>query len=297
MKILVTLAVLCALALTPDRSCGQNRELAIGSDPVFSPDGKKIMYIQYGAIMVMDIEGKNPTPITSRETGWSPSWSPDGKQIVFTRTDLKRSKKVPRSIWIINSDGTNLHQFIEPAIDDGSPPWFSKRNDSSPLWSPDGKRIVWTRGKRLWIAEVTGENAHALTNPPAKELEYAVDWSPDSKTIIYLKRDDYFLHGHNASFPLIWLIDSNGSNQRILNNGISACCARWSKQPGVLYYSTYDTLFSIKTDSLSKPESVLLFDVDDLVYDFNFSPDGRLVVFETRCADEDEKIFVRKFEK
>jgi hypothetical protein len=48
---------------------------------------------------------------------------------------------------------------------------------------------------------------------------------------------------------------------------------------------------------LGKPESILLFGAEDLAQTFDFSPDGRLIVFDTWEADKDEKIFLRKFDK
>ena len=60
-----------------------------------------------------------------------PQISPDGNYILYVRTEMDIMKDGrSSSIWILNADGSN-HQKLTS----------STRNESSPRWSPDGKRI------------------------------------------------------------------------------------------------------------------------------------------------------------
>ena len=60
-----------------------------------------------------------------------PQVSPDGNYIVYVRTEMDIMKDGrSSSLWIINTDGSN-HQKLTS----------SNNNESSPRWSPDGKRI------------------------------------------------------------------------------------------------------------------------------------------------------------
>ena len=60
-----------------------------------------------------------------------PQISPDGNKIIYVRTEMDILKDGRSSaIWIINSDGTD-HQKLTSNI----------FNESTPRWSPDGKRI------------------------------------------------------------------------------------------------------------------------------------------------------------
>lgn len=61
-----------------------------GSNPDWSPDGKKIAF-QSGPynnveVYVMNVDGTNPINLTNYRKGWdgNPVWSPDGKRIVFS---------------------------------------------------------------------------------------------------------------------------------------------------------------------------------------------------------------------
>jgi dipeptidyl aminopeptidase/acylaminoacyl peptidase len=68
---------------------GEIKRLSSGdsssSAPRWSPDGKKIAYINGGQIWVMDHDGDHKEQVTKISTGAAaPVWSPDGKWIAFT---------------------------------------------------------------------------------------------------------------------------------------------------------------------------------------------------------------------
>jgi hypothetical protein len=81
------------------------------------------------------------------------------------------------------------------------------------MWSPDGRWIVWTRGKQLWITDSTGTDARPLTSVAAKQFEYALAWAEDEQEVMYAASDggpDYELR----------VIRLDGSGQRRDPSGI-----------------------------------------------------------------------------
>ena len=70
-----------------------------------------------------------------------PAWSRDGSRIAFSyslvREDLDAALDLQRAIWIVDADGTDRQQLTQ--LTPGSS-W-----DDEPQWSPDGRRLVFTR--------------------------------------------------------------------------------------------------------------------------------------------------------
>ncbi len=111
------------------------------------------------------------------ESVGSPQISPDGKQIIFTRTWIDKLKDQYRSnLWIIDVDGVRVRELTTGA-----------RNDSSPEWSPDGKRIAFLSDRdgtnQLFVMWLDTREVAQLTH-----LERApnnIKWSPDGKYIAF----------------------------------------------------------------------------------------------------------------
>ena len=116
------------------------------SAPAYSSDGSRMAFVRSteasSVLAIRDlVSGEvtilEPTRKTS-STIWlsEPSWSPDDQQIIYhdVHRDDALDKNVDASIFIVNADGTGLHEL---AVLDGTPV-----GDAD--WSPDGSRIVFS---------------------------------------------------------------------------------------------------------------------------------------------------------
>ena len=106
------------------------------------------------------------------------SLSPDEKRFVADRIDQKTGTY---DLWLYDVSGANAARFT-----------FDPQHDISPVWSPDGNRIVWASAhdgiESLYqkAASMAGEATLLLKSDHTK---LPTDWSRDGRFIIYAEID------------------------------------------------------------------------------------------------------------
>lgn len=140
-------------------------DAAVESDLKFNFDGTQLAFVRgNGDLWTMHADGKDAQRVLASWDKPEYSWSPDGKWFVYAIFD----EDFNRDVWIRPADGT------------GEPYNVSRHpnNDSSPVWSPDGKLIAFTgRGRReemdihyVWLRELDAE-----TSTHDRALDAALD--------------------------------------------------------------------------------------------------------------------------
>jgi dipeptidyl aminopeptidase/acylaminoacyl peptidase len=110
--------------------------------------------------------------IATKRVG-DPQLSPDGRTVAFTvGTVNKAENKTLTQIYTIRIDGSNLKQITS-----------GDRSNSSPRWSPDGKRIAYTTGGQVWTMEPDGDDRKQITRISTGAGNPV--WSPDGKWIAF----------------------------------------------------------------------------------------------------------------
>ena len=192
--------------------------------PQFSPDGRKIAFLQFSAgenqkIWLMDADGDNVTQITTGPSvDWSPSWFPDNDTIAF----LSNEEGHPyQRMWSISVSTGRKKLLFDPGQDIGWPRlspdgkqvafnstksgtinvWivpveggaprqltFDSESTGWPCWSPDGRLLAIGRkrgpGGGIAIVPSTGGEITSLTDDPGRQN----DWSPDGDKIVFAAR-------------------------------------------------------------------------------------------------------------
>lgn len=121
---------------------GGRFKVAEGREPTYSPTGNRIAYTSYdgndGNIYTINVNGGSRFQVTE---GRAPSYSPDGKKIAYSASygpDSEFSTHASE-IFTINVDGSGNFQVTNNDV-----------NDSSPSYSPDGKRIAYVGYYGSW---------------------------------------------------------------------------------------------------------------------------------------------------
>lgn len=120
--------------------------------PAWSPDGKRVAFISNrdgtDQVYTVDIDGNNITKLTSIVGDVrQPIWSPDGNKIAFysgfnwPEPNFATYKYVSNSIYVMNSDGTNLVNITASQSD------LADSVHIQHMWSPDSKKLVFVSMK------------------------------------------------------------------------------------------------------------------------------------------------------
>ena len=141
-------------------------------DLSWSPDGTRIAFVADHSfeasivswVAVVDVATGRVHYLTrGRYEDTSVDWSPRGDWIVFER--LHPNVDARDVVYLVRPDGTHVHRLR------------NSRSDSGPSWSPDGRRLVFTRRVHgqyeLYTARPDGSDLRRLTRNLADESEPA----------------------------------------------------------------------------------------------------------------------------
>jgi TolB protein len=125
----------------------------IGEFARYSPDGKKIAYGDRtdGQIHIMNADGTHNHALTNFGNNDYPDWSPSGTKIGWTSNATGSNQ-----IWMMKPDGTHDHA-VTTFGNDGF----------SPVFSPDGKSMLYNCGGAVCIANVNGTGGTFLIASPS----------------------------------------------------------------------------------------------------------------------------------
>ena len=158
----------------------------------FSPDGARMIFSQYGdrvsdatglessnpmdsSVEIMSVDRTNQRTLFHREgvSAFSAVWSPAGDAIALSVGRYFRPAGLPPAqIGVIDPNGSHLRLVVDDEV-----------NNGFPSWSPDGKRLVFKGGRRLFVVPAGGGAQVAVTDPGY--YSNFPQWSPDGARIMF----------------------------------------------------------------------------------------------------------------
>ena len=217
-------------------------------DPVFSPDGKTILFTStrggttgvWRMPRTQGVPGGKPERVCD---GDQAEWSPDGRQIVFRRQERLFVRELaggaervisPKSwphpsgpAW--SPDGKQIALacrfdagnalFLLPAAGGEPIPVYDRKPACEPHWSPDGKRLVYETETNICTIGLDGKKNRTVTYFGG--VQRYGRFSPDGKSIVYCQ-------GASERGPWeLYIIPADGGPPRQLTEGASDMNPDW----------------------------------------------------------------------
>ncbi|MBC7869515.1 MAG: PD40 domain-containing protein [Chitinophagaceae bacterium] len=229
---------------------------------------------QQRQIYLMDGSGEN----IQRITNYFPSdadnatWVFDGQHLGF----VSYTNGIP-NVYTIDANGDDIQLFVE--------------NAAYPAWSPDGTKFAFASNRdgnlELYMMDLTSSERiiERLTNNPLADT--SPSWSPDSAQIAYIVSS-----GFQDSSAEIYLINSNGSNnRRLTNNDFYDGPVSWSPDSTRMVFSRssfFTNLVVMNADGTNEQ----ILPTDGFQNNFpDWSPDGNLIAFISN-RDGNQEIYI-----
>jgi dipeptidyl aminopeptidase/acylaminoacyl peptidase len=225
---------------------------------------------------------KGEHPLTAQDI-WavprvgSPVPSPDGTQLAVTVTtyDLEKNQGKGR-IWLVPARGGEPRPLTAPDV-----------SSSEPAFSPDGRRLAFTRkldgGKaQLHVMPLDGGEAQNLTDLPLGAFDPM--WLPDGSGIVF---GTMLIKGHltpEATKAEIERRDKDPVKAHVTEDRVYRFWDTWLTTGEVVHLFVLDVASGSLRDLT--PESVAWFDWMDPSGQYDLSPDGKELAYGGIIFDE-----------
>jgi len=214
------------------------------------------------AIYVLERDGRSRRVTPPGVDAWSQAWSPDGRRLAYAAGRVGRNpyQLAADDLYIVTTDGGRRVQLTRTATD-----------ESSPSWSPDGHRLAYVRGGRIFVITADGSAARRLTAGGDSEPQ----WSPDGHWVAYV-------HGALGN-GLLRIVHPDGTGARRLA-GPGVDCPRWSPRGSRLAFRVFGAVrvVGVSGGPALAPVSAV---ADGYSCDYAWSPGGRSLVVARLTTD------------
>jgi TolB protein len=219
-------------------------------------------------ILFRGVYAVNPdgTDVHLIHPGVEPAYSPDGSKIVFAKTFApgRECFTCDAGLFVMNVDGRHARRLTEG-------------KDTSPDWSPNGKRIAFQRTiggtTQIWVIDTDGTGLRRITH--LQRGGWFPSWSPDSSQVM-------FADGVGS----LYVINADGSRLTPIDadTTLGIVGPRWSPDGSRVVFTASSNGWGVYTMNADGTHVRRLTNFDTgCAGGASWSPDGSWIVFSTGC--------------
>jgi serine/threonine-protein kinase len=237
----------------------------VEAQPSLSPDGRSVAFASnrdgHYDIYVGLIAGGSLVRITNDPNLKArPRWSHDGTKIAYSRLN----ESGLWDIWEVPALGGTPRRLILNAMD--------------PAWSPDGRSLAYANNSTgsIWIADSSGQNARAITQPEPGWSELQPSFSPDGSRLGFV----FKIQGPYGELAVANLVTNKV--HRLTDDHALALSPAWSPDSRFVYFASSRggalNIWKIAASG-GEPDQITAGQGQDAELDVSF--DGKRIVFST----------------
>ena len=185
------------------------------------------------------------------------------------RPRRRRPRTHRPEVYVMNADGSRQLRLVR-----------ARARGREPLWSPDGRRLAFTRGQgggSVYVVNVDGSEERNVTRGPGREFA----WSPDGRRIAFASVRD----GNSE----IYVVNSDGGGlRRLTRNAGPDLAPAWSPDGRRIAFAGSRGIHVMNADG-SGQRNLMRKPTRDFAP--TWSPDGRRIAFGS-MRDGNAEVYV-----
>ncbi len=198
-------------------------------------DGSRLYLLMttrdYSGIAEMSVSGGEPQKM--------PNLLPLNMTILSLSPDGSKLLEVERQ-----GNGNYGPLFSLPVLG-GSLRRLAEIEGESGTWSPDGKRLAYTKRGKLFVANADGGDSHKILDLKDRDFVYAPVWSPDGLRLRFLLQQ-----GIDVPSGRYWEVSLDGTGLHQLFPGWtkppdSECCGSWTADGRYFLFLVHDQVWAV----------------------------------------------------
>jgi len=204
-----------------DLDSGTGHEVAIGSQPRWSPDARYVSYREPGTgnLWTIGADGTDPTRVSEADVSYDGApFSPHGSRLVYTAgpwdcgpdadplPPFGCAPSDDAGVWTIGVDGSNPRRVATGAA-------------ANPAWSPDGARVAYARDGAIWSASANGGEERLLHRPAVGESAHRPRFSPDGTHVAFYVEDASASNDACGPPMELWTVNADASQPQRMGGG------------------------------------------------------------------------------